>query len=359
MENSDLEKFIEYLRMDRPTFNELLNLIKPQIKKQHAVREPIPTSTRLQICLRYLASGDTMPSISFAFRVGLSTVSTIINETCVAIWDVLSNQVFPEITENFWKEKAEEFETLWNFPHCIGAIDGKHIELQAPPHSGSSFYNYKGTHSIVLLALADANCRFTIVDIGAEGRRSDGGIFQESELGYRLENNDLNLPEPKSLIENGPKLPFVIVGDEAFALTSYMLRPYPRASDLNLEKKVFNYRLSRARRIIECSFGILSARWRIFRRPLAVTVENAISIVKATVCLHNFLMTKDLDAPLEQRQYANINLENTNNFDQISGFNINNNVLLQGGQIRNAFTEYFCTEGAVEQQWDKAYNNDF
>nr|XP_012234570.1 PREDICTED: uncharacterized protein LOC105679237 [Linepithema humile] len=104
-----------------------------------------------------------MPSISFAFRVGLNTVSKIISETCTAIWDVLSDQ--------------EEFETLWNFPHCIGAIDEKHIELQAPPHSGSTFYNYKGTHSIVLLAVADANCCFTIVDIGAEGRRSDGGIF--------------------------------------------------------------------------------------------------------------------------------------------------------------------------------------
>lgn len=85
--------------------------------------------------------------------------------------------------------------------------------------------------------MADANCCFTIVDIGAEGRRSDGGIFQESELGHRIENNALDLPEPKSIVENGPKLPYVIVGDEAFALTSYMLRPYPRSSNLNLKKK--------------------------------------------------------------------------------------------------------------------------
>lgn len=161
-------------------------------------------------------------------------------------------------------------------------------------------------------------------------------------------------------MENGPKLPYVIVGDEAFALTSYMLRPYPRSNNLDLEKRVFNYRLSRARRIIECSFGILSARWRIFRRPLATTVENAISVVQATVCLHNFLMKKDLDLPLEQRQYANINLEDMDNSSQILHFeSTDNNVfLIRGGQVRNALTEYFCTVGA-EQQWDKAYNNDF
>lgn len=130
MEISDPDKYIEYLRMDISRFNELLNLIKPKIKKQQAIREPIPASTRLQICLRYLASGDTMPSISFAFRVGLNTVSKIVSETCAAIWEVLSIQVFPEIDKNLWKKKAEEFETLWNFPHCIGAIDGKHIEIQ-------------------------------------------------------------------------------------------------------------------------------------------------------------------------------------------------------------------------------------
>lgn len=99
------------------------------------------------------------------------------------------------------------------------------------------YYNYKHSHSIVLLALADANCLFTIVDIGAEGRRSDGGIFHDSELKKQLENNYLNLPKAKSISENGPKLPYVIVGDEAFPLTSYMLRPYPRSSNLDIKKK--------------------------------------------------------------------------------------------------------------------------
>lgn len=101
-------------------------------------------------------------------------------------------------------------------------------------------------HSIVLMALADVKYCFTVVDI-AEGRRSDGGIFQQSELGYQLEHNNLNLPKARSISEESPKLPYVIVGDEAFILTPYILRPYPRKSNLNVQKRIFNYRLSRAR----------------------------------------------------------------------------------------------------------------
>jgi len=94
------------------------------------VKTSIPASTRLEICLRYLASGDSMHSISYAFRVGLNTVSKIISETCQAIWNCLKNEVFPENKENIWIQKAKEFEEKWNFPNCIAAIDGKHIVLQ-------------------------------------------------------------------------------------------------------------------------------------------------------------------------------------------------------------------------------------
>lgn len=124
-----MEKYIEYLRMDISTFDELLRLIGPKIEKQHVIRSPISARTRLEICLRYLASGDNMASISFAFRVGLNTVSKIVSETCEAIWNVFKEKVFPEINEDLWKEKANEFERQWNFPNCIGAIDGRHMTI--------------------------------------------------------------------------------------------------------------------------------------------------------------------------------------------------------------------------------------
>lgn len=70
-----------------------------------------------------------MSSISFAFRVGVNTVSKIISETCETIWNILKDKVFLEITEDLWREKANEFETQWNFPNCIGAIDGRHMTI--------------------------------------------------------------------------------------------------------------------------------------------------------------------------------------------------------------------------------------
>lgn len=134
------------------------------------------------------------------------------------------------------------------------------VLLQAPPTSGSPYYNYKGRHSLNLMAISDAKYRFLMLGIGAEGRQSDGGVFRSSEIGIGFENGNMNLPEPIQVEVNGPELPYVLVADEAFALTSYMMRLFPRSKHLNVKKKIFNYRLSRARRVVESAFGLLAAR---------------------------------------------------------------------------------------------------
>lgn len=143
------------------------------------------------------------------------------------------------------------------------------------------------------MAACDANYCFTFVDIGSFGRNSDGGVFSNSAFGKVLEAGTLQLPEPER-ISNNFTLPFVCVADEAFPLKTYLMRPYARralqytAEDTAEEfankckRKFFNYRLSRARRVIENSFGILAARWRIFRGPIKAKPENVVKYIKGS-----------------------------------------------------------------------------
>lgn len=96
--------------------------------------------------------------------------------------------------ETDWRKVASEFSTQWNFPNCIGSLDGKHVHILPPPRSGSLYYNYKHFNSIVLMALVDACYRFMYVDIGSCGRISDGGVFNSCSLSDALENNRLSIP---------------------------------------------------------------------------------------------------------------------------------------------------------------------
>lgn len=161
------------------------------------------------------------------------------------------------------------FNASCNFPNCIGAIDGKHIAIECPANSGSNIFNNKGTYSIVLLALVDNNYNFTCIDIGAHGSLSGGGIFNISSLKKVIEDNLLDLP-----------VGAVILGDEAFPLTSYLMKPYHRRNILTKKEKKYNYRHFCARRIVENAFGILASRFRLFWRsiPLALTTVVIIHV---------------------------------------------------------------------------------
>lgn len=180
---------------------------------------------------------------------------------------------------------------MWNFPHCIGALDGKHVVMKAPSNSGSTYFNYKGTHSVVLMVLADAQYKIIYFDVGGKGRISDGGIFNACTLSKALQNDQLHVPEEQPLAGRNCKVPYVIVADDAFALKRYIMKPYPFKNQ-PAPNRVFNYRLSRARRVVENVFGIMASRFRVLRKPLELGPEKTIDVVSAICALHNWLMSK-------------------------------------------------------------------
>lgn len=165
-------------------------------------------------------------------------------------------------------------------------------------------------------------------------------------------------------------MPFFYLGDEAFQLTEHMMRPFPRRNLNDINKRIFNYRHSRARRVIENTFGILASKWRIFQKPINAQVDTVVSIVQACVCLHNFIKNMEEKVSPEERSYHTINLTDcndsngewrnyipTNNMYGLrSGRNAHS---LRANKIREDFMKYFLNEGAVDWQMNKAMNADF
>ncbi|XP_055907203.1 uncharacterized protein LOC129942350 [Eupeodes corollae] len=188
------ELYRNVMRMSSKQFDYLLNLVKPHFAiADTKLRQSISAEARLALTLRYLATGESFNSLRLLFRIALPTISAIIPEVLDAINKILVGDFFKKPfpkNEVEWEAVAKQFWDKWQFPHCIGAVDGKHVVINAPPNAGSIYYNYKGTHSIVLMGIADAEYKFLYVDVGRNGRFSDGGVFTRCSFSQDLNRND-------------------------------------------------------------------------------------------------------------------------------------------------------------------------
>lgn len=275
---------------------------------------------------------------------GASTIAKTIRLVCSAIWDRCLRQNMPEITQQLFEEISADFDKKANFPNCLGAIDGKHIRIRSPANSGSLFYNYKGYNSIILLAITDSKYRFIYVDIGAYGKESDSTIFHNSKLYDSLMKGSLPIPISKPLPGFQEPVPFVFIGDEAFSISNNVMRPYS-GKHLTVKQRIFNYRLSRARRYVECAFGILANKWRVFHRPLNVSIDFAVDIVKACCILHNFVLNRDgLQSPIEM-------IIDDSELESLQTLNPR---IVSANVIRDKFSNYFSSVfGALKWQLKK------
>jgi len=238
---------------------------------------------------------------------------------------------------------------------CLGAMDGKHILLKKPANSGSTFFNYKHTFSIVLLAVVDADYRFLFVDVGCQGRISDGGVFRNSTLSSALETNELDIPPPHNIPNTDIITPFVFVADDAFPLTNNIMKPYAHRG-LNQTERIFNYRLSRARRLSENAFGILVSRFRVFRSGMEVQPEKAKVVVLAATVLHNFLMRHSTchssvqGLPTDMDECRPALMHDSGQLRRIAPC-LQKRPNVSAKAVQKKFALYFMSQGQVSWQW--------
>ncbi|XP_066983814.1 uncharacterized protein [Macrobrachium rosenbergii] len=284
------------IKIDPDIFSEIVERVTPYIEKQRTFwREPLTPGLHVAITLRFLATGDSYKSLQYAFRVAHNTISCIVPETCRAIVSAFGDEELqvPQ-TPEAWKQVARWFEEWWNFPHVIGAIDGKHIRLRNPPFGRTHYYNYKKFFSMILLAIVDASYKFLYVDVGAIGSESDGGVFAQTRLCEMLAKQEANLPQPEFLPDaiNGAPVDYFLLGDDAFPLRNYFMKPYPKRG-LSKEERIYNYRLSRAGRTVENAFGILASKFRVLHTSMCIKPDCAESVVLAACVLHNLIIKRN------------------------------------------------------------------
>lgn len=226
MRELDEEKYFTYFRMTAETFDRLLDRVMPFIEHAASHRTPVTAAERLSVTMRYLTTGMSQTALAASYKLGTATVSNIIKEVCLALWDALQEEVkCPEGAQ--WEAIRDGFWNKWNFPNCVGAIDGKHVRIKAPANSGSVFFYYKGYFSFVLMAACDAQYRFTFVDVGAFGKESDAGVFSRSKWGAEVLEGRLPPLPCAALPGTDVVTPHVFVADEAFPQKINLMRPYP------------------------------------------------------------------------------------------------------------------------------------
>jgi len=266
------------------------------------------------------------------------------------------------VTSDEWKKIAHDFEIKWNFPHCIGSIDGKHVVIQSSIHGGSEYYDYKGTFSIILMLLCDADYCVIYSNVDCQEGISDGGMFQHTSLFEKLENGTLHLPEPEPLPMRQKYVPYVFVNNDTLPLKENIMVPFHRFYDSTPLEKIFNYRLFRAQRIVENVFGVMSTVFCVLQKPMTLKPEKATLVTECCVLLHNFLRksktSRDIYTPCGTFDIEDNGKiidgswrKDTKNITSILPIEKQdrrpcNNAKL----IRQEFAEYFVTNGKVEWQ---------
>ncbi|CAN7952222.1 unnamed protein product, partial [Ixodes pacificus] len=291
-----------------------------------------------------LFPGESQKSLAYQFRLAPATVHEALWETCLAICSTLDHLVRTPATEAEWMEKVEDFKMLWQFPNCVAAIDGKHVQIVKPAKSECSlYYNYKKTFSVVLFALTDARYNFMYVDASSYGSASDGGVWSRTPLGKQIASGSANLPKAVGLPNSQLQLPAVIVGDDAFPLGEHLMKPHSK-NKLTNDEATFNERLSRSRRVVENSFGQLANRFRVYHTIIYAQPDSVRALIKATCILHNLLKRGSNPAPNPPPKNASDKPTTSAMFPlRPCGARYG----ASAGFIRDELTKYFSTAGAL------------
>lgn len=285
----DQKDWLENFRMSKEAFNRLCNELSPHIAKRDTnYRKAIAVRHRVAITLYWLADTAHYRTIANLFGVGKSTVCCIVRQVCeVIVRLLLPRYIYLPQNRQEIQEKIECFEDRAGFPQVVGAVDGCHVPIIAPQQSPDDYVNRKGFHSLLLQGLVDCDYRFLDICVGWPGKVHDARVFKNSPL-FALCCARTFLPINMSQMVSGVRVPPLILGDSAYALSDWMMKPFTDRGNVSREEANFNVRHSTTRVVVENAFGRLKGRFRSIGKRLDLNVENSCNVIAACCVLHNY-----------------------------------------------------------------------
>ena len=276
----------ENLRMNKRTFDVICNELRPHLSRQFTkFRAPVGVEARVAVTIWKLATNIEYRTIAALFGLGRATVGEIVIDTCNSIATFLLPKYVCLPQNECLRQTLNGFQSRWGFPQTVGAIDGTHIPIMCPLDSGTDYYNRKGFYSMLIQAVVDFRGIFIDVNIGWPGKVHDARVFANSTL-YQKGSNGTLFPDWSQTI-NGISVPLLILGDPAYPLLPWLMKPYIENARSTPEERNFNYRHSRARMVVENAFGRLKGRWRCILKRADFHILNVPNVIASCVVLHN------------------------------------------------------------------------
>lgn len=315
------QDWLNNFRVSQTTFHYICMKLRPFICKEDTImRKAITTEKRIALTLWFLATGSDYRTIGHLFGVAKSTVCVVTKEVCSYIVSQLLPQYIKIPQGAALKEVVSGFASDHDFPQCAGAVDGTHIPIASPQECPADYYNRKGWHSILMQGTVNNKGLFIDIYVGWPGRVHDARVFANSSF-YKKGQDKTLLPNWVKRI-GGKNVPLVILGDPAYPLLDWLMKAFPDNGHLTQQQRTFNYRLSKARVVVEHAYGRLKGRWRCLSKRLDIDVFDVSELVAACCVLHNICevhgdsFNQDWLEDLEAENRHTCSITNTNHTGQ-------------------------------------------
>ena len=292
------ETWHQNFHVSKKTFFKICDIVRNELSRQDTnMRPSVSLEKRVAVALNRLATGSCYTACGVSFGLPKSTANVVKNEFCDILRRKAANFIkFPK-SEGEVRKVIGGFEDISVFPHVAGALDGTHIKIIAPKENKFDFLGKKTFYSVLVLGVADSNCKFIHASAGCPGAVSHAQMLRNSALQRDIQNGVI-LNAPGRMIDGSEVKP-LLVSNSSFDLSPWLMMPYAQTPTITPSQSNFNCALSSAREKIVQAFGMLRGRWRCLLETLKEDTLRVPTTVIACCVLHNLCIDIEDDAPVD------------------------------------------------------------